>query len=47
MKKVIVYTDGGSRGNPGPTAIGVVFSNEKDQAFKEYSEYLGDKLTNN
>jgi ribonuclease HI len=47
MKKVIVYTDGGSRGNPGPTAIGVVFSNEKDQAFKEYSEYLGDNLTNN
>jgi ribonuclease HI len=47
MKKVIVYTDGGSRGNPGPAAIGIVFSNEKGQAFKEYSEYLGDNLTNN
>jgi ribonuclease HI len=47
MKKVIVYTDGGSRGNPGPAAIGIVFCNEKGQSFKEYSEYLGENLTNN
>jgi len=47
MRKVIIYTDGGSRGNPGPAAIGVVFYNEKSQAIKEYSEYLGDNLTNN
>lgn len=47
MKKIIIYTDGGSRGNPGPTAIGVVFCNEKKQCFKNYSEYLGDNLTNN
>lgn len=24
MKKIIIHTDGGSRGNPGPAAIGVV-----------------------
>ena len=47
MKKIIIYTDGGSRGNPGPAAIGVVFANEKDQVIKEYSEFLGDNLTNN
>ncbi len=47
MKKIIIYTDGGSRGNPGPGAIGIVFSNEKGQSLKEYSEYLGDNLTNN
>jgi len=47
MKKIIIYTDGGSRGNPGPSAIGVMFCNEKGQSIKEYSEYLGDKLTNN
>ncbi len=47
MKKIIIYTDGGSRGNPGPSAIGVVFCNQKEQKIKEYSEYLGDKLTNN
>ncbi|MDD2697136.1 MAG: ribonuclease HI family protein [Candidatus Pacebacteria bacterium] len=47
MKKIIIYTDGGSRGNPGPSSIGVVFCNEKNQCFKHYSEYLGDNLTNN
>ena len=46
MKKIMIYTDGGSRGNPGPAAIGVVFFNEKGQKIKEYSEFLGD-LTNN
>jgi len=47
MKKIIIYTDGGSRGNPGKAAIGVVFCNEKGQMIKEYSDYLGDNLTNN
>ena len=47
MKKIIIYTDGGSRGNPGKAAAGVMFCNEKGQSIKEYSEYLGDNLTNN
>ena len=47
MKKIVIYTDGGSRGNPGPSAMGVVFCNEKGQGFKKYSEYLGHNLTNN
>ena len=47
MKKIIIYTDGGSRGNPGPSAAGVVFCNEKNQIIKKYFEYLGDHLTNN
>jgi len=47
MKKIIIYTDGGSRGNPGPAALGVVFCNQKGQKIKEYSEYLGQALTNN
>ncbi len=47
MKKIIIYTDGGSRGNPGKAAIGVVFCNEKDQPIKKYGEYIGDNLTNN
>lgn len=46
MTDYIIYTDGGSRGNPGPAAIGVVISNEKGGAFKEYGEYIG-KTTNN
>ena len=47
MKKIIIYTDGGSRGNPGKAGIGVVFCNEKEQVIKKYGEYLGDNLTNN
>ena len=46
MKKIIIYTDGGSRGNPGPSAIGIVFFNEKKEVIKEYSQYLGE-MTNN
>jgi ribonuclease HI len=47
MKKIIIYTDGGSRGNPGKAGIGVVFCNEKEQIIKKYGEYIGDNLTNN
>lgn len=47
MKKIIIYTDGGSRGNPGKAAIGVVFYNEQEQIIKKFGEYLGDNLTNN
>jgi ribonuclease HI len=47
MRKIIVYTDGGSRGNPGPGAVGVVFCNQKGEFFKKYSQYLGENFTNN
>lgn len=47
MKKIIIYTDGASRGNPGKAAMGVVFCNEKGEVIKKYSEYLSDKATNN
>jgi ribonuclease HI len=38
--KLIIYTDGGARGNPGPAAIGAVVGEKK------YAEYIG-KATNN
>lgn len=44
--KFIIHTDGGSRSNPGPAAIGVVISNEKGQVLKKFGEYLG-QATNN
>jgi len=47
MKKIIIFTDGGSRGNPGSAAVGFLFCNEREQMIKSYSEYLGDNLTNN
>ena len=47
MRRIIIYTDGGSRGNPGPSAIGVVIADEKKIILKEYSQYLGENFTNN
>ena len=46
VRKIIIYTDGGSRGNPGPAAIGVVICDEKGKVLKDYSEYIG-AATNN
>ena len=46
MEKIIIYTDGGSRGNPGPAGMGVVIANEKGKMMKEYSGFLGVKTNN-
>lgn len=46
-QKLIIYTDGGSRGNPGPSAFGVVIQDENGRVIREYGEYLGDRHTNN
>lgn len=47
MKNIVIYTDGGARGNPGPAAVGVVFCNGKKKVIEKHSKYLGDNLTNN
>ncbi|MEK7149063.1 MAG: ribonuclease HI family protein, partial [Patescibacteria group bacterium] len=41
MEKIIIYTDGGSRGNPGEAAIGIVIKNESGDTIKTYGEVLG------
>ena len=43
---MVIYTDGGSRGNPGPAAIGVVICDERGKILKKYSEYLGETTNN-
>ncbi len=46
MEKLVIYTDGGARGNPGPAAAGaIVYEGEK--VVLEFKKYLGDKQTNN
>jgi ribonuclease HI len=40
VKKLIIYTDGGARGNPGPAAIGVVVGS------KSYGEAIGNTTNN-
>lgn len=44
--KLNIYVDGGSRGNPGPAATGVVIKDEAGHIVAEYGEFLG-KQTNN
>lgn len=46
MTKVIIFTDGGARGNPGPSGIGAVIYDENKNVIAEISEYLG-VATNN
>lgn len=48
MKKLIVYTDGGARGNPGPAGIGVVICDGQDEnkILGQYKKYIG-QTTNN
>ena len=43
--KVVVHTDGGARGNPGPAAIGVMIEGGS-VGQKEYGEYLGEATNN-
>jgi ribonuclease HI len=47
MKKFIIFTDGGSKGNPGPAAIGVIICNQKGEVWKKYSQFIGENKTNN
>jgi len=44
--ELILHTDGGSRGNPGPSALGVVISTPEGETLESYGEYLGE-MTNN
>jgi ribonuclease HI len=46
MKKLIINTDGGSRGNPGPAAIGVILRNEAEEIIFRHGAYIG-RNTNN
>lgn len=42
MERIIMYSDGGSRGNPGPAALGVYI----ETLDKRFGEFLGEKTNN-
>lgn len=44
--KLIIYTDGGARGNPGPAGIGAILMNEDRKIVAQISEFIG-RATNN
>lgn len=46
MNKLVIYTDGGARGNPGPAAIGVVIYGAGEKPVKKIAEHIG-SMTNN
>jgi ribonuclease HI len=46
MSSVTVNVDGGSRGNPGPAAIGVVVRSDDGELLEELGERIG-RATNN
>ena len=45
-KKVFIYTDGASRGNPGPSALGVHIVDDNGHVYAQIGERLG-RQTNN
>ena len=46
MKKLIINTDGGARGNPGPAGIGAVFSDDAGRIIARFKEYIGEATNN-
>jgi len=44
--KLIIHTDGGARGNPGPAAAGVSMRRDNNEVVAEFSKALG-VMTNN
>ena len=45
-EKLIINADGGSRGNPGSAAIGIIIRNERNEILIKHKEIIG-KQTNN
>ncbi len=43
---LVAYTDGGARGNPGPSGYGVVLKDESGRKVAALSEYLGHQTNN-
>lgn len=41
-----IYTDGSSRGNPGPAGIGILIIDDKGNEVKRISEYIGETTNN-
>lgn len=46
MEKIIAYTDGGARGNPGPAAVGVYITDADGAVIQEANEFLGNSTNN-
>ncbi len=46
IERLYIYTDGGARGNPGPSAIGIVIVDENKEIIEIHKEYIGEGTNN-
>ncbi len=46
IKKLVIFTDGASRGNPGPASIGAAIKDERGRLIASISQAIG-RTTNN
>src|SRR4030042_1806111 len=41
IQRLMIYSDGGARGNPGPAAIAFIATNDEDETVKADSRFIG------
>lgn len=46
LKEAVMYTDGGSRGNPGIAGIGILIEDKDGNIIREVSQYVGEQTNN-
>lgn len=46
MEKIIIHSDGGARGNPGPAGIGAILHDVDGKVVAEISRHLGETTNN-
>lgn len=46
QSELVIHTDGGSRGNPGPSAIGVVINAPDGKHLESFGRYIGETTNN-
>jgi ribonuclease HI len=46
METIITYTDGGARGNPGPSAAGVYITKSNGEVVREVKQAIGNATNN-
>ncbi len=44
--KLVIFTDGASRGNPGPASYGYTIADENGKVLREAGEYIGETTNN-
>lgn len=44
--KLVIFTDGGARGNPGPAGVGVVIFNDQREIIAQFKKAIGIRTNN-